>query len=727
MDYGRHLALPCTAPCSMYSVLLDNKLIDDPMSSPRVEDLARYSERGCAFHASFEVTPLMLSMKNVLLRFHGLDTLCHVEINGHPVGDTDNMHLTYDFDVKTKLHVGMNRLKLVFSPAKQSDTVRKVYSAFGTDGSPRLPDMGIFRKVELVAFNHKIISGIRVKQTHTDGAVQLDLTVKTFGHDEFSRAVATLTSPAGNVYFCGFVGGEGSITVSDPNLWWPNGLGMQNLYRLNVNLYSENEIEDTYEMKIGLRKVSLEREDGVPRLHVNGVPILAMGGEYMCEDVLLSRLSEDRTRALLENAKKANFNSIIIHGSGYYPENYFFDACDELGLAVFLELPLKDSSAADGSDFAESVKREIRDNVTRVAHHPSLCVAVGNERIYRLFGSDGEAEDFARSFCDFEGMNVFDIKGECLEHAVRVGHASLPAYDSVTRFASPEHRNLGSVLFELHGADVDTVTEMIAGALRDYPYANGMNELSYVMGLSSAERSMRDVDGIRREKKRPLGVFMRRMNDPWASLSPSAVDYYGGKKPLHYYEREFFAPVRISALANGTRIKFTVSNDMRQDYVGVFAYAIMNNKNQPVFRDSFPIRAKASSNLEVHNVDIGSVISGHENEYYLLYSVSDKCNEVSKNTLLFTNLKRFKLLEPNCSVTVSGTGMEYMLAVSADCFAKGVEITFDGEDVYLDKNYFDITGKSPVRVRLTAKRMTTIEKLRRVMKIRTVYDLGHEG
>ena len=281
MDYGRHLALPCTAPCSMYSVLLDNKLIDDPMSSPRVEDLARYSERGCAFHASFEVTPLMLSMKNVLLRFHGLDTLCHVEINGHPVGDTDNMHLTYDFDVKTKLHVGMNRLKLVFSPAKQSDTVRKVYSAFGTDGSPRLPDMGIFRKVELVAFNHKIISGIRVKQTHTDGAVQLDLTVKTFGHDEFSRAVATLTSPAGNVYFCGFVGGEGSITVSDPNLWWPNGLGMQNLYRLNVNLYSENEIEDTYEMKIGLRKVSLEREDGVPRLHVNGVPILAMGGEYM--------------------------------------------------------------------------------------------------------------------------------------------------------------------------------------------------------------------------------------------------------------------------------------------------------------------------------------------------------------------------------------------------------------------------------------------------------------
>ena len=726
MDYGRYTDLPCTAPCSMYSVLLDNKLIDDPMCTPRIEDLARYSERGCTFSASFEVTPLILSMKNVILRFHGLDTLCRVEINGHTVGNTDNMHMTYDFEVKTKLHVGMNRLKLVFSPVKESDTVRKVYSSFGTDASPRLPDMGIFRKVEIVAFNHKIISGIRVKQTHTDGAVRLDLTVKTYGHDDFSRAVATLTSPAGNVYFCGFVGGEGSITVSDPNLWWPNGLGMQNLYRLNVNLYSESVIEDTYEMRIGLRKVSLENEDGVPHLYVNGVPVLAMGGEYSCEDVLLSRLSEDRTRALLEDAKRANFNSIIIHGSGYYPENYFFDACDELGLAVFLQLPLKDSSAPDTAMFAESVKREIRDNVTRVAHHSSLCVTVGNERIYRLFGSDGEAEEFARSFCDFEGMNVFDIKGESLDHVVRVGHASLPTYESVTKFPVPENTNLGSTLFELHGADVETVTEMLMGSLRDYPYANGMNELSYVMGLSSAEHSMRDVDGVRKERKRPLGVFMRRMNDAWPSLSPSAVDYYGGKKPLHYYEREFFAPVRISALANGTRIKFTVSNDMRQDYVGVFAYAIMNNKNQPVFRDSFPIRAKASSNLEVHNVDIGSVISGHENEYYLLYSVSDKCNEVSKNTLLFTNLKRFKLLEPKCSTTILGNGMEYTVTVSSDCFTKGVELTFDGEDVDLDKNYFDITGKSPVRVRLTAKRMTTVEKLKRVMKIRTVYDLGRE-
>ena len=70
--------------------------------------------------------------------------------------------------------------------------------------------------------------------------------------------------------------------------------------------------------------------------------------------------------------------------------------------------------------------------------------------------------------------------------------------------------------------------------------------------------------------------------------------------------------------------------------------------------------------------------------------------------------------------------MEYVATVSADCFVKGVELSFGDEDVWLDRNYFDVTGKAPVRVRITAKRMTSIEKLKRVMKIRSVFDLGRE-
>ena len=726
MDYGEHKGLKCVAPCSLCSVLYENNLMGDPSVSDNAAQFLKLGSGECVFFSEFEITPLVMSMKNVFLRFYGLDTLCKIEVNGHAIASVDNMHRTYDFEVKTKLNLGKNLLKLTFTRPDGGEDLRKSYFSFGKEGSAYLPDMGIFRKIEIVAFNHKIISDVRVKQTHSDGSVRLDLSVRTVGYDELSRTVATLTSAAGNVYFCGFVGTEGSITVNDPNLWWPNGLGMQNLYKLNVNLYSESEIEDTYEMKIGLRTVSVEQNGQTGRLIVNGVPVLAMGGEYMSEDILTSRLTEKRTRTLLEGAKNANFNSILVHGSGYYPENYFFDACDELGLMVWQQLPLTAKSEADSDSVRESIKQEISENITRIAHHPSLCVVIGNERVKGLFSSKNEADRFASSFSDFDGMNVFDVEGKCEAGFVRVGYPSVPTYDTVLKLAEPHRRNLGSDVFELHGADKDSVMTMLTDAFDSYPYANGMRELSYVMGLSSASLSKKEVERIRRGENKPLAIFMRRMNDPWPSLSPSAIDYYGNKKPLHYFEREYFLPVNISVEQNGTRVKFIASNDSRHDYVGVFAYAIMNNKNQPVFRDSFPIRARSSSRLEVHNVDIGSVIRGHEDEYYLLYSVSDKSNEASKGIHLFTKTKRFKFLRPNYSIEIIGNGMEYTATVGADCFAQGVEISFDSENVSLDKNYFDITGKAPVRLRLTTPRMTTIEKLRRVMKIRSVYDIGYE-
>ena len=726
MDCGEHKGFECIAPCSLYSVLYEREIIGDPSRADDLTALNRYSDGGCTFYTDFDVTPIVMSMKNIYMRFEGLDTFCRIEINDKEIALTDNMHRTYEFEVKTKLVLGKNRLKLTFSKPVKGPHLRKALGSFGGASIPEIYDMGIFRKIEIVAFNHKIISNVKVKQTHTENSVRLDLKINTVGYDELSRAVATLTSPAGNVYFCGFVGGEGSITITDPNLWWPNGLGMQNLYKLSVSLYSESDLEDTCEIKIGLRTVSMVSDEGGRKLMINGTPLFVMGGEYMPEDVLITRVSEKRTRALLEDAKRANFNSIFIHGSGYYPDNYFFNACDELGLAVFAEIPMDDVSAEDNSSFADNVKAELCDNLTRISHHASLSVIVGSERFAGLFASDEEAKSFADGLSDFDGMHVFDVTGECKRYLKVIGHSSVPTYDTILKFTNPENRNIGSRLFELHGADHGAVIEMLSGAYDEYPYANGMKELSYVTGLYSADASMREVQAARREKQRPLGVLMRRMNDVWPSLSPSAVDYYGGRKPLHYYEREFFAPVRISAVRAGTRVKFIVSNDMRQDYVGVFAYAIMNNKNQPVFRDSFPIRARASSNLEVHNVDLSSVITGHEEEYYISYSVSDKSSEASKGTYLFTKTKRFNFLKPEYYVDIVGNGMEYIANIGADCFVKGVELSFDNEDVTVDKNYFDITGKATVRVVLTTPRMTTVEKLKRTLKIRSVYDLGHE-
>ena len=125
MDSGEYSGLQCTAPCSLYSVLYDNGIVGDPSISNNAAMLLPYSKKGCTFTAEFEITPLIMSMKNVLLRFLGLDTLCKIEVNGYEIGNTDNMHRTYVFDVKTKLNLGKNLLKLTFSAPTNGLSVRK--------------------------------------------------------------------------------------------------------------------------------------------------------------------------------------------------------------------------------------------------------------------------------------------------------------------------------------------------------------------------------------------------------------------------------------------------------------------------------------------------------------------------------------------------------------------------------------------------------------------------
>ena len=107
-------------------------------------------------------------------------------------------------------------------------------------------------------------------------------------------------------------------------------------------------------------------------------------------------------------------------------------------------------------------------------------------------------------------------------------------------------------------------------------------------------------------------------------------------------------------------------------------------------------------------------------------AVADKINDASKGTHLFTKTKRFGFLKPEFSFDVTGNGTEFTATVGADCYVKGVELSFGDVEATVDRNYFDITGTAPVRIQIRTPRITTVEKLKRVIQIRSVYDLGRE-
>ena len=106
-----------------------------------------------------------------------------------------------------------------------------------------------------------------------------------------------------------------------------------------------------------------------------------MGADYIPEDNLLSRVTRSRTRKLLEDAAAANYNSIRVWGGGYYPDDFFFDICDELGLLVWQDCMFACSSYELTEEFEENITAEITENVRRIRHHACLALWSGNNEM----------------------------------------------------------------------------------------------------------------------------------------------------------------------------------------------------------------------------------------------------------------------------------------------------------------------------------------------------------
>ena len=433
--------IPATIPGSVYSCLLENKLMPDPYWRDNELDALKLMENDFLFTEHFVPEKEVLSSDRVILKFDGIDTIADITLNGTFLGHTENMHRSFEFDVKELLKEGENELAVkFFSPLKfcaashekiknmeSTDAVpgypqlRKAHCMFGWDWGPRLPDAGFYRPIRLLGVKKARLSDdIRVMQEHeieetgvhgnVVKKVKLAVTAVTDPVcEEGVHTEITLTDPDGRTT-C-FAADEkeerclgGKLTVENPKLWWPNGYGGQDLYTVTVRLIDDatGEELDQTQKRIGLRTVTVDtspfpeeerdlhigpqvREDRKEGRHfdfvVNGLRIFAMGGDYIPEDNILQRVTRDRTEILIRDAAEAHYNCIRIWGGGYYLDDFFYDLCDEYGLLLWQDFMFACASYELTEDFEENLKAEFTEVVRRLRHHASMSVWCGNNEM----------------------------------------------------------------------------------------------------------------------------------------------------------------------------------------------------------------------------------------------------------------------------------------------------------------------------------------------------------
>lgn len=616
-------------PGSVYADLMADGTMPDPFWRENELDAFERMKKDYVYQRTFTVTEAQLAHAHVELVCEGLDTLAHVSLNGREIAFADNMHITWVWDVKEQLHTGENTLEIRFdSPilycAKKAEEapgwessdatpgfrhLRKAHCMFGWDWGPRLPDAGIWRPIFLRTWDAARLENALMLQAHHDGVVDVTIRPEIAGESAWS---AEITAPDGEVMIIPeTTAAEQVVTIQNPQLWWPNGLGKQPLYRVTVRLAAG----DTRTWRIGLRTMTVSREKdewGEEFCHVvNGVKVFAMGADYIPEDNILARVTPERTRRLLEDCKAANFNAIRVWGGGYYPDDAFYDICDELGLLVWQDLMYACAFYDLTPDFERSIRVETQQNVARLRHHASLALICGNNEMEMFMAGANSAlinhrtwefvptyphhiTDYVKMFeyilpaivketapqtywwpaspssgGNFDAPNdenrgdnhYWDVwHGEkpfteyrkfFFRYASEFGFQSFPCLKSVKQFTLPDDRNIFSRVMERHQRNQAANGKILSYLSQTFRYPNSFDDLLYASQLMQAEAIRYGVEHWRRNRGRCMGAIIWQLNDIWPVASWASIDYYGRWKALHYAAKRFFAPVMISAEEEG--------------------------------------------------------------------------------------------------------------------------------------------------------------------------------
>lgn len=765
-------------PGSVYSILLENQAMEDPFYRENELEALKLMEKDYVFQKTFYVNEEIMNSPEVLLHCDGLDTLCTIYINGCLAGVSNNFHRIWEFDIKEFLKAGENNIKVeIASPVKfiqEEDKkyhvggaihamkgfphLRKPHCMFGWDWGPRLPDAGIWKDIYLIGLNSSRLNDVVITQEHSEGIVKLITNVKLITKVKLNTMVKqsgtgevkiVIQAPDGTVIYAE---NNKPVEIPDPQLWWPNGLGRQPLYKVTISLLEGGRIVDSVTKRVGLRTMTIIRENdewGESFAHnVNGLSFFAMGADYIPEDNIFSRITPERTRKLLEQCIRANFNVIRVWGGGAYPSDEFFDICDELGLVVWIDFMFACANYKLDFDFEDSITAEIRDNVRRIRHHASLGLWCGNNEM-EMFAErgafDGNTVTKAHYIRMYEHIIPHILKEEdpttfywpaspssggsfdapndpnrgdvhywevwhgnapfseyrkyFFRYASEFGFQSFPSMKTIENFTIEEDRNIFSRVMEMHQRNEGANGKIMNYLSKTFLYPGNFDTLVFASQLLQAEAIKYGVEHWRRNRGRCMGAIYWQLNDIWPVASWASIDYFGRWKALHYYAKRFFAPVMISChevCETTTRIAVITEPEAN---ISTARLSVANETGKEVkgvvhwsLRDQYSkILSSGESKLTVpafQSVWLEeqdfSDTDFLDNHFTFDFAVDGKI--VSGGSVLFTAPKHYHFANPHLTYTIEGS----CITIESKAYAKSVEIVSPDSDLIVSDNYFDM-------------------------------------
>ncbi|OKL55987.1 hypothetical protein UA08_08773 [Talaromyces atroroseus] len=309
--------------------------------------------------------------------------------------------------------------------------IRKQQSDFGWDWAPQLSPAGIWQPARLVQLSNRVeynddndalMAPIYVRNTLIDiyrqgqmnnippeqsqpfifnasldflGVLPEGSLLQLILHDTQKGNETILATPLDEVYSSNdTITGSVTIDPSVVSLWWPVGLGDQNLYYAIIEVVHNDNILAKVDKRVGFRTIVLnilnvtdsQIASGVLpgcnwNFEVNGNEFYAKGSNLVPPDVFWPRVNEKKIRNLFETAVIGNQNMLRIWSSGAYLPDWIYDIADEMGILLWSEFEFSDGVYPTNRSYIEQYVAEANYQVRRINHHPSLALWVGGNEL----------------------------------------------------------------------------------------------------------------------------------------------------------------------------------------------------------------------------------------------------------------------------------------------------------------------------------------------------------
>ena len=796
--------MPAIVPGGVHTDLLALGKIPDPFVADNEKKVQWIGDTDWEYRYTFDAAPELLKEAKQFLVCDGLDTLAEVSLNGKPIGKADNMYRQWKWEVTGVLKKSGNELSILFHApvayitAKQKEKplpgggdipggphLRKAPCQWGWDWGPKLPPIGVWKDIRLEGFSSAKFEDVHVRQIHEDGNVTVNITasVESWGKSPLSMSV-TLVAPDGSRQNTKVEIADKAMTeieVKNPQLWWPQGYGKQNLYQLEVVLENGTSTLDKRNFQIGLRTIKLNQDPDEWgksfTFVVNGVPVFAKGADWIPADSFPTRITDARLEYLIKSAADAHMNMLRVWGGGLYESENFYDLCDRHGILIWQDFTFACGIYPEDDAFAESVRIEAIENVRRLRHRASLALWCGNnemeqgwadwhwnkpedaanqrlkagyDRMYHhLLPAVIAAEDPDRPywpssassgipFADPNGaqrgdMHYWDVwhgrkpftayRGQFPRFMSEFGFQALPPYKTIQTYAAPEDQNMTSYIMEHHQRSGSGNGLMIAQMTDTFRMPKDFQSLVYLSMLLQAEGIRYGVEHWRRHMKRVSGTLIWQLNDCWPVASWASLDYFGRWKALHYAARRFYAPVLLSVEDDAPRMSVHVTSDLTSHWDGLVRWRLQTVLGEVLASGEQAVAAAPLADTAVASFDFADKITDENKRKVVFVAELWQGKErIATSVSGFAPIKHLELVDPELKVNVSLNDETLTFEVSARTLARFVELALDGADAVFSDNYFDIPAGATVKVTAPMPNGWTLDQAKKSLQVRSLFD-----